>query len=110
MDGNNPGRLVGVDDDLRGDYSTSAAIMVMSGHAAESSKDFTELDRTACAARLPSSQDPGYVVPNNPEWIYLNLGRSFCFMTTEQRVAAFSITAFDSPLPDSVTIKVKTWD
>lgn len=109
LDGENPGRLVGVDDDLRGDFSAAPGIVIMSGHAAESSKAFTDVDRAACAAKLPSPRDPGYKIPVNSQWVRLERGRTFCFMTTEQRVAAFSIADFEEPLPSAVTVNVKIW-
>lgn len=109
LDGERPGQLVGVDDDLRGDYSTSAAIMVMSGHAAEASGDVDSLDRSICEKRITTE------VRNNPQWIYISRGDSvggtYCLATTEGHLAAFTIISAEQlPLPVSVSVKVVIWD
>lgn len=108
FDGKDPGRLVGVDDDLRGDYSASAAVMVMTGRAAEAPGDAGDLRRSDCERRLPSG------VARNPVWVPLTrsngVSGTYCFTTTEGRIAAFSMVSADLPLPDSVTIKVVLWE
>ncbi|WP_190109289.1 hypothetical protein [Streptomyces cinnamoneus] len=98
----------GVDDDLRGDYQTSPKIVVLSGHAAEIPGDADGLTRSACEKRLTSS------VPKGPVWIDAlrgnGMGGTYCFNTTEGRVAAFSIVSADPmPLPQSITLKVVLW-
>ncbi|MBB4885051.1 hypothetical protein WEB32_29605 [Streptomyces netropsis] len=108
FDGKDPGRLVGVDDDLRGDYSASAAVMVMTGRAAEAPGDAGDLRRSDCEKRLP----PG--VTQNPVSVPLTrsngVSGTYCFTTTEGRTAAFSMVSANLPLPDAVTIKVVLWE
>lgn len=99
----------GVDDDLRGDYQTSPKIVVFSGHATEIPGDTDGLTRSACEKRLPSG------VPKGPVWIDAlrgnGMGGTYCFNTTEGRVAAFSIVSADPmPLPQSITLKVVLWE
>ncbi|MFD5912036.1 hypothetical protein ACFWHL_25250 [Streptomyces massasporeus] len=42
-----------MDDDLRGDYSTTPAVIVMSGRAAETGNDLDDLDAATCEDKLP---------------------------------------------------------
>ncbi|GHG62401.1 hypothetical protein GCM10018779_31070 [Streptomyces griseocarneus] len=99
---------MGVDDDLRGDYSASAAVMVMTGRAAEAPGDVGDLSRADCEKRLP----PG--VARGPAWVPLTrsnaVSGTYCFTTTEGHVAAFSMVSANLPLPDSVTVKVVLWE
>ncbi|MGG8409834.1 hypothetical protein ACM614_26280 [Streptomyces sp. 12297] len=109
LDGKRPGQLVGVDDDLRGDYSASAAIMVMSGRAAEAPGEAEDLDRAECERRLPSLP-----TARNPAWVDVfrsyGPGGTYCMTTTRGTVAAFTVVAAEQPLPPSVTVKVVLWD
>ncbi|GHF29829.1 hypothetical protein GCM10010218_08760 [Streptomyces mashuensis] len=110
VDGSSPGRLVGVDDDLRGDFSASASVVVMSGRAAEAPGSATELSRAECVRRLPGG------VPTQPVWVPLTRGNSnavsgtYCFTTTGGRVAAFEMVSASFPLPEKVTVQVVVWD
>lgn len=109
LDGKSPGQLVGVDDDLRGDFSTSASIMVMSGHVAEASGDAYDLERAKCEKKVTAG------VAKGPTWVSIYrgnaVGGTYCMTTTEGHLAAFTIVSAEQlPLPVSVTVKVILWD
>lgn len=96
-------------DDLRGDYSTSASIMVMSGHAAYASGDVNDLERATCE----KSKSVG--TGNDPVWVSIyrgnEVGGTYCMLTTDGHLAAFTIVSAEQlPLPVSVTVKVVLWE
>lgn len=107
LDGANPGKLVPAGDDLRGDFSSSAKIMVMSGRVAYAIGD---IDRRASCENAKSSG-----VANTPAavsiYVGTQIGGAYCMLTTEGRLAAFEIVSAEGlPLPSSVTVKVVLWD
>ncbi|QGV81750.1 hypothetical protein [Streptomyces ficellus] len=105
LDGKGPGRLAGVDDDLRGDYSTTPAVLVMSGRAAETGRDLDALDAPTCEASLPP-------LPGAPPAISAYREGTYCFATSSGGVGAFSITSPPalSDIPDALTVQVVLWE
>ncbi|MGA5407617.1 hypothetical protein ACPCSC_10185 [Streptomyces lavendulocolor] len=105
LDGKEPGRLVGADDDLRGDYRTTPAVLVMSGRAAETGKELVDLDAATCEASLPR-------LPGDPPSISAYREGTYCFATSSGGVGAFAITSPPalSDIPDTLTVQVHLWE
>ena len=104
LDGKRPGKLVGVDDDLRGDYSTTPAVIVMSGRAAETGKDLDDLDAATCEAKLPA-------LPGDPPTISAYREGTYCFATSSGDIGAFAMTSHlsISDIPNSLAVQVVLW-
>lgn len=104
LDGRRPGKLVGVDDDLRGDYSTTPAVLVMSGRAAETGKDLTDLDSASCERNLPT-------LPGDVPRISAYRGGTYCFATSDGHIGAFEMPTPPSlyDIPDNLVVRVVLW-
>ncbi|MFF7769340.1 hypothetical protein ACIPIU_25990 [Streptomyces massasporeus] len=96
---------MGVDDDLRGDYSTTPAVIVMSGRAAETGKDLDELDATTCEENLPA-------LPGDPPTISAYREGTYCFATSSGGIGAFRVTSHlsISDIPSSLAVQVVLWE
>ncbi|MFE6157404.1 hypothetical protein ACFQ7F_00560 [Streptomyces sp. NPDC056486] len=105
LDDDEPGNLVGIDDDLRGDYSTTPAVLVMTGRAAEVGKPLEKITKEICEQRIP-------VKPSDPKGITAYRTGTYCFATSEGDVAAFAVTSTPSiqDIPSELTIQVVLWE
>ncbi|CAL9563648.1 hypothetical protein SUDANB1_04682 [Streptomyces sp. enrichment culture] len=106
LDGSEPGALVAVDDDLRGNYSASPTIYVMSGRAAVVAGSAEEVDYETCERKVPTRPANGPISieifrgDNSP-------GGTYCFATSDGRLAVYEVNSVDDPvLPGSVTVNV----
>jgi hypothetical protein len=105
LDSDKPGNLVGVDDDLRGDYSTTPAVLVMTGRAAEVGKPLDKITKEMCEQRTP-------VQPSDPIGVTAYRTGTYCFATSEGSVAAFAVTSPPSvqDIPSELTLQVILWE
>ncbi|MBA9007201.1 hypothetical protein [Thermomonospora cellulosilytica] len=107
LDGESP-TLVGAQDDLRGDNQTAPKVIVFTGRVAEVSGDVGGLSREECERSLPpgASREPVFL----PVYRGNGVNGTYCFTTTENKVAAFAMVSADFPLPTSVRIEAVVWE
>ncbi|MGW3651100.1 hypothetical protein [Streptomyces sp. NPDC000878] len=105
LDSDEPGNLSGVDDDLRGDYSTTPAVLVMTGRVAEVGKPLDEITKEICTQRTPAQ-------PSDPIGVTAYRTGTYCFATSEGDTAAFAVTSPPTiqDIPDELTIQVVLWE
>ncbi|MFE1840622.1 hypothetical protein [Streptomyces sviceus] len=105
LDSDEPGNLSGVDDDLRGDYSTTPAVLVMTGRLAEVGKSLDEITKEICTQRTP-------VQPSKPKEVTAYRAGTYCFATSEGDIAAFAVISPPTiqDIPDELTIQVVLWE
>ncbi|MEU9569975.1 hypothetical protein AB0D62_08815 [Streptomyces massasporeus] len=94
-----------MDDDLRGDYSTTPAVIVMSGRAAETGKDLDDLGPATCEDKLPA-------LPGDPPTISAYREGTYCFATSSGEIGAFRVTTHlsISDIPSSQAVQVVLWE